>query len=69
MTDVLPERCRHGNRIYLDDPCPECERDALRAENTRLRTVLDRIAYGKYHWEVDLQEEARAALGTFGNKE
>ena len=40
----------------------EDEIKRLRAENTRLRDVLDRIAYGKYHWEVGLQEEARAAL-------
>jgi hypothetical protein len=28
----------------------------------RLRKALERIAYGKYHWEADAQEEARAAL-------
>ena len=31
-------------------------------EIDRLRAALDRIAYGKYHWEADAQEEARAAL-------
>lgn len=27
-----------------------------------LRAALERIAFGKYHWEADAQEEARAAL-------
>jgi predicted metalloendopeptidase len=34
----------------------------LAAENERLRAALERIAFGKYHWEADAQEEARAAL-------
>lgn len=34
----------------------------LSDENTRLRAALERIAFGKYHWEADAQEEARAAL-------
>jgi hypothetical protein len=32
-------------------------------EIERLRAALERIAFGKYHWEADAQEEARAALG------
>lgn len=32
------------------------------AEIERLRAALERIAFGKYHWEADAQEEARAAL-------
>ena len=31
-------------------------------EIERLRAALERIAFGKYHWEADAQEEARAAL-------
>lgn len=34
----------------------------LEKENERLRAALERIAFGKYHWEADAQEEARAAL-------
>ena len=34
----------------------------LERENERLRAALERIAFGKYHWEADAQEEARAAL-------
>ena len=33
-------------------------------EIERLRAALERIAFGKYHWEADAQEEARAALET-----
>lgn len=36
----------------------------LERENERLRAALERIAFGKYHWEADAQEEARAALET-----
>lgn len=36
----------------------------LEKENERLRAALERIAFGKYHWEADAQEEARAALET-----
>ena len=36
----------------------------LEKENERLRSALERIAFGKYHWEADAQEEARAALET-----
>ena len=32
-------------------------------EIERLRAALERIAFGKYHWEADAQEEARTALG------
>ena len=34
----------------------------LEKENERLRAALERIAFGKYHWEADAQEEAPAAL-------
>jgi hypothetical protein len=34
----------------------------LKRENEKLRAALERIAFGKYHWEADAQEEARAAL-------
>jgi hypothetical protein len=38
------------------------DNERLLAEIERLRAALDRIAYGKYHWEADAQDEARAAL-------
>ena len=40
----MRQRCEHGYVVDPNDLCPECERDALRAENTRLREALERIA-------------------------
>lgn len=36
----MRNRCKHGYVVDPDDPCPECERDALREDNDRLRAAL-----------------------------
>lgn len=71
MTDIVERLCAP---VSDDDDYmigqwpgePPKKYDALRLEAAneikRLRAALERIAFGKYHWEADAQEEARAAL-------
>lgn len=73
MTDIVKRLCAP---VSDDDDYmigqwpgePPKKYDALRFEAAneikRLRAALERIAFGKYHWEADAQEEARAALET-----
>ena len=64
MTDVK-DRLRQMADLFEAQQEPHNMVLHLRAavdEIERLRAALDRIAYGKYHWEADAQEEARAAL-------
>lgn len=57
MTDIV-QALRQGS-LSKDD-----YRWEAADEIERLRAALERIAFGKYHWEADAQEEARAALET-----
>jgi hypothetical protein len=57
------ERLRAGGCARDQSTTQYCAEAArLAAEIERLRAALERIAFGKYHWEADAQEEARAAL-------
>ena len=57
------ERLRAGGCARDQSTTQYCAEAArLAAENERLRAALERVAFGKYHWEADAQEEARAAL-------
>lgn len=62
MSDIVERLRRLAEEHYemLDDVhLPMIE---AADEIERLRAALERIAFGKYHWEADAQEEARAAL-------
>lgn len=59
----MRNRCKHGYVIDPEDPCPECERDALREDNERLRAALEWIVGCALTEPEAMVEKARAALG------
>ena len=53
----MRQRCEHGYVTDPEDRCPECQLDALRKDNERLRAALR-----WYAEEYNYTDAARAAL-------
>jgi hypothetical protein len=54
--------CAEAARLVEESEQNRIDLEEYRRDVERLTAALERIAFGKYHWEADAQEEARAAL-------